>query len=209
MVKLKRISEELDSITESMDEKDQQKSPRDYLMSLIKMLFSSRKVNPKGNSPEGNYKFYNSGQYTGVNILNRSIGDWELSRVTDDGYNIITDASIDGKDYGDMDVAPIPGKPGKYRHPNTPTNSVYYVEDYYTLLNEDEIKKIIEEFCKINKCLVDYNLYSSGTGSDDVLIQLTLKKSPDFNPVERRRQWGDSDSDWETLDDQERRHKSL
>lgn len=200
MVKLKRI------LTESNEDNEQPKSTQDYLMLLLNMLFKSRKVNPKGNSLEGNYRFIRPDV---VEVLNRSIGDWKLDLVTDNGYNIITDDSIAPEDYKGKDVAPVPGKQGEYFHPNTPGNSAYYVHDTYNLNNENEIKKIIGAFCKINKCLVDYNLWSVGTGPESVRIQLTLKRSPTYQPKKYRPQWGDSDSDWETLDDQERRHNSL
>ena len=183
---------------------DQQKSSEDYLMMLLNMLFKSRKVNPEGNSIEGNYEFYKVGQYTGVNVKNRAIGDWRLDSVADRGYNIIGD-DVAPEDIGEKDVVPIPGKPGEYQHPNTPDRSSYRVNDSYELTNEVEIKKIVGAFCKINKCLVDYNLYSVG---DNSLVQFTLKRSPSFQPSRPRRQWGDSDSDWETLADQERRHNS-
>jgi hypothetical protein len=187
------------------DDSAQPESPEDYLMILLNMLFKSRKVNPEGNSIEGNYEFYKAGQYTGVNVLNRAIGDWEVDRVVDRDINIV-DADTDPNDMKYNDVIPVDGKPGEYYHPRSPGQSAYTAIDEYKLTNEAEIKKIIGAFCKINKCLVDYNLYSLGNNTK---IQLTLKKSPSFQPVNRRRQWGDSDSDWETLDDQERRHNSL
>lgn len=184
---------------------EQPQSPEDYLMILLNMLFNSRKVNPDGNPLEGNYEFYKIGQLTGVNVRNRAIGDWRLDRVADRDFNIV-DADTDPNDMGYNDIIPVDGKPGEYYHPKSPGQSSYNVSDQYELTNEDEIKKIVGAFCKINKCLVDYNLYSYG---DRQLLQFTLKKSPTFTPIRRRRQWGDSDSDWETLDDQERRHNSL
>lgn len=186
------------------DENEQPKTPHDYLMILLNMLFKSRKTNPEGNSMEGNIRFFSS---NGVEILNRAIGEWDLESVEDLGYNIVTD-DVDADDLGAKDIIPIPGKSGQYRHPNSPGNSAYYVHDRYSLTNEAEIKKIIGAFCKINKCIIDFNLFSAGTGQEDVLLQFILKKSPTFQPRYKRR-WGDSDSDWETLDDQERRHNSL
>lgn len=190
------------------DAAEQPKSSKDYLMILLNMLFKSRKVNPKGNSLEENYHYYENGRYPRVTVLNMAIGDWEFDSVAD-RHNIITDDSIDPKDYGPNDVAPIPGKPGRYAHPNTPDRSAYYTNDSYTLTNEVEIKKIIGAFCKIHKCIIDFNQYASGDGTDLPVLEFTLKKSPTFQAPKYRRQWGDSDSDWETLADQERRHNSL
>ena len=190
------------------DAAEQPKSSEDYLMILLNMLFKSRKVNPKGNSLEGNYHYYENGRYPRVTVLNMAIGDWEFYSVADN-YNVITDDSIDPKDYGPNDVAPIPGKTGKYQHPNTPDRSGYYVDDSYTLINEVEIKKIVGAFCKIHKCIIDFSQYASGDGTDLPVLEFALKKSPTFQAPKYRRQWGDSDSDWETLADQERRHNSL
>lgn len=182
---------------------DLQKTPEDYLMILLNMLFKSRKVNPNGNSMEGNIRFFGS---NGVEVLNRAIGEWDLESVEDKGYTIITD-DRDPSEYKRKDVKPVPGKPGEYIHPNP--REIYHVFDKYSLVNEVEIKKIIGAFCKINKCIVDFNLFSVGTGPEGVLLQFTLKKSPTFQPPRFKPRWGYSDSDWETNADHARRHNDF
>ena len=65
------------------DDDGNQKSSKEYLLTLLGMLFKSKKVNPEGNKLDGNYKFNDGGKYPYIQVINMAAGDWEYNESKD------------------------------------------------------------------------------------------------------------------------------